>query len=704
VTTVDTTWTALLGLTAQPTAFLERLVRAAVDFVGARVGGLVTVPRDGPYVREVVVVNYPAPLADARIQRGEGLVPRVLAGRPVLVDDYAFTRTPQFLEMLPSLGPVALLPFTRDGGEVYAYVQVASFAGSPPFDRAAVALLGELIKRVNPLLPSILALRQAHRGLAVHEAAARMLDGLRRVQDIAELARRAVDGLGTSLGLGAGVVVLTTPDGGFEIAGRPESVRVGPLEQAAIEDGLLVIGPGRDTCLGLDREVAVLPLAAGDAVLGALVIAQRGPLGHFWPEELGWIERYAVRLALGIQYLRDREAQAARIDAYQRLLEGVRLISAEHELDEVLQRLVDVAIAACHARCGAVYMLDVGAGMLRQRTHGPAERASELPTELRPGEGAAGRAFAEGRTLKVRAELAADGGRLPPADSATLATPVRVGDDRVGVLMLSGASRGPLLTAANVEHLELVAAHAGTAVAAARRIEALRHTEEHLRRHVAEVEEYADMVSHDLSTPVVSVSGLTTILLDDYGDALPQGARALVERIRRAADHLALISGDLASYSQLGREGGEPEEVELLPVLREVLARIGRRVGLVDAVELPATGARLWIVRDHLQRLAENAITHGLRAAGQVEAPRLRVTLGGDEVSVLLRFDDNGAALAPEQRERAFELFRRGDTGSGSPGIGLAAVRRCAELAGGAAWIEPGTLGGSCLCVRLPRA
>jgi signal transduction histidine kinase len=735
---IESTWTALQGLVAQPTAFLERLVRAAIDTVGARIGGLVLVPPDGPYCRQIAAVNAPTPIVDARIERSEGLMPRLLQGRPVYVADYSAPRPPSLVHHLPPIGPVALWPFVRDG-EVYAYLQAAAFAGDAPFDAGACARVAELVKRANPMLPSIVALRHCNRGLAVYDAAARLLEGLRRVQETAELARRAVDGLSASLGYGSGAVVLVTPDGGFENPGRPDPVEPGALERAAMEDGQLVLGPGRETCLGVDREVAVVPLSTGDAMLGAMVIAQRSVVGHFWPEELRWIERYAVRVAFAIQFLRDRAAQAARIDTYQRLLDGVRLISAEHELDEVLQRLVDVAVAACQARAGAVYMLDAAEGTLRRRTQAIAEGAAgvALPARTRPGDGVVGRAFAEGRTLRVRADAEVDPARpltqplplidargrtVPPmpaapsddrprgtpgarSDAAVVATPIRVGDERVGVLTLAGSARGPLFTVANLEHMELVAAHAGTAVAAARRIDALRHTEADLRRHVAEVEEYAHTVSHDLRTPVVSISGLSTVLLDEYADALPEGAREIVLRIRRAADHLSLLSGDLTTYSMLGREGEIPEAVSLLEMLDDALDRLVSRVSLVDmAFDLPTTDVRLWIVRTHLERIVDNALTNALRFAGRSDAPRLRISWTGDEVSLVLRFEDNGPGIPDAQRERVFELFRRGDPRTGGTGIGLSSVRRCAELAGGAAWIERSTLGGCALCVRLPRA
>ena len=73
--------------------------------------------------------------------------------------------------------------------------------------------------------------------------------------------------------------------------------------------------------------------------------------------------------------------------------------------------------------------------------------------------------------------------------------------------------------------------------------------------------------------------------------------------------------------------------------------------------------------------------------------------------NVELRVNDEGPGLAPDQRERAFERFWRGDSSSPGTGLGLPIVRQLARLAGGDARLEVGDGGrGLAAVVLLPRA
>lgn len=63
------------------------------------------------------------------------------------------------------------------------------------------------------------------------------------------------------------------------------------------------------------------------------------------------------------------------------------------------------------------------------------------------------------------------------------------------------------------------------------------------------------------------------------------------------------------------------------------------------------------------------------------------------------------AWFEPEYREMVFKLFQRlhDDEAHPGTGIGLARVKKSAELLGGTVWMEPSPTGGSTFFVRLPR-
>ncbi|MBK0418352.1 HAMP domain-containing histidine kinase [Leucobacter sp. CSA1] len=101
-----------------------------------------------------------------------------------------------------------------------------------------------------------------------------------------------------------------------------------------------------------------------------------------------------------------------------------------------------------------------------------------------------------------------------------------------------------------------------------------------------------------------------------------------------------------------------------------------------------------------LRNLADNAARHARQRVA------IRVRAEGDRVVVTV--EDDGAGVAPDQRERVFERFFRLDEGrardAGGSGLGLAIVREVALAHGGAVSVGSGESGGAVFTLVLPAA
>jgi signal transduction histidine kinase len=109
--------------------------------------------------------------------------------------------------------------------------------------------------------------------------------------------------------------------------------------------------------------------------------------------------------------------------------------------------------------------------------------------------------------------------------------------------------------------------------------------------------------------------------------------------------------------------------------------------------------------RDRLRQVFENLLANALKYGRPASGP-MHVTIGGEAQgdAVRLFVADNGPGVPTEHRERVFGLFERLHTDSDGSGVGLAIVRRVAEVHGGHAWIEATPGGGATFCVALPAA
>ncbi|MCW5891969.1 MAG: HAMP domain-containing histidine kinase [bacterium] len=208
-------------------------------------------------------------------------------------------------------------------------------------------------------------------------------------------------------------------------------------------------------------------------------------------------------------------------------------------------------------------------------------------------------------------------------------------------------------------------------------------------------------LSHELRTPLNVILGLSEMATetDDLAEA-----RELIGGVRRAGERLASLVSDLLAARDVS---GGPLRVVPVPLLVRELQR-------ATAGLRPAPGVRLrWpsrvpalAVRCHageltgaLSYLLVNAVQftrHGLVA--------LEVERRGRTVRFVVR--DTGVGIAPEDRERVFELFRHGESREEQLGlgVGLYVARRTIEAIGGVLEVESTPGVGSAFTAVLPLA
>lgn len=214
-------------------------------------------------------------------------------------------------------------------------------------------------------------------------------------------------------------------------------------------------------------------------------------------------------------------------------------------------------------------------------------------------------------------------------------------------------------------------------------------------------------VSHDLRTPLASITLLAEALLAEPGGLAPEPA-ALVQQLRGQVATLTHLANGLADLDRIesGRAPFRLEDVALAPMVDEALLSVGPLLaerGLRAEVRVPP-GLRVLADRPHVVRLIVNLVDNARHASPRGAPVEIGAAAepGGD---VRLWVADDGPGIAPSERQRVFERFYRGDrarVGAGS-GLGLAIAKHIAEGHGGAIWVDdplPGRLGAT-VCVRL---
>jgi signal transduction histidine kinase len=218
-----------------------------------------------------------------------------------------------------------------------------------------------------------------------------------------------------------------------------------------------------------------------------------------------------------------------------------------------------------------------------------------------------------------------------------------------------------------------------------------------LERSNADLEQFAYVASHDLSSPLRSVSSFSRMLSQRYSGRIDDEADRWVGFIEEGVERLQRIIDDLLRYSRVNQNELHPEPTDLGEVLEEVERSLAQaleeRGAEITSDELPTVLAEPTHVSQVLQNLIMNAITYVAPGV----APRVHVSARSEGAMCRISVTDNGVGVEPEHMERIFKMFQRlhDDREHAGSGIGLAISKKIVERHGGRIEVEAHPGGGS---------
>lgn len=197
--------------------------------------------------------------------------------------------------------------------------------------------------------------------------------------------------------------------------------------------------------------------------------------------------------------------------------------------------------------------------------------------------------------------------------------------------------------------------------------------------------EFTANVSHELKTPLTSISGFAEIIRD--GIAQPQDVTRFAGMICKEAARLIALVNDILELSQLDEKQnlGQKEQVSLLPMLRGLVndfSMAAQKKNLTlepsgDAAEIEAYPT---LLREMFFNLIDNAIKY------TPEGGHVSASIENAQDQVICRISDNGIGIPKEHQAHVFERFYRVDKShsraTGGTGLGLAIVKHVAQLHG----------------------
>ena len=242
----------------------------------------------------------------------------------------------------------------------------------------------------------------------------------------------------------------------------------------------------------------------------------------------------------------------------------------------------------------------------------------------------------------------------------------------------------------SVEHGEIVGA-----VITFKNIAERKHAEEikekllrNLEHVNNELQEFAYIVAHDLKEPVRGVSSLALWIAEDYASLFDDNGRAQMQLLIDNTRRMHRLIDGILSYCRVGREKAELSRLELGEVVGEVI----NSFKIPDNIRVHAEGGLpvVYFFRLHLEQVLQNLIGNAIKHLGKPDGEVVVYCRDAGEVWELC-VKDNGVGIEERHFHRIFKLFqvlKKEENYADSTGIGLALVKKIADIHGEEVWVE----------------
>ncbi|MEC4817038.1 MAG: ATP-binding protein [Scytonema sp. PMC 1069.18] len=215
-----------------------------------------------------------------------------------------------------------------------------------------------------------------------------------------------------------------------------------------------------------------------------------------------------------------------------------------------------------------------------------------------------------------------------------------------------------------------------------------------LERRNQELSSFAYAASHDLKEPLRGIYNYSTVLLEDYAQAIGEDGIEYLQTLVSLSQRMEALINALLRLSQLGQAELNLQATNLNELLDQVIYvfRASRPQASLDirvCKPLPTIQCDPVLVSEVFTNLIVNAFKYNNKTEKWVEIGFLNTQETHSSIIVYVR--DNGIGIPKHHYQNIFRLFKRlysQEKYGGGTGAGLAIAKKIVELHGGNIWVD----------------
>ncbi|MGC8785876.1 MAG: ATP-binding protein, partial [Anaerolineae bacterium] len=382
------------------------------------------------------------------------------------------------------------------------------------------------------------------------------------------------------------------------------------------------------------------------------------------------------------------------------------------DLDELLKQVLQVAVQETAANIGVLMLKDETDGRL-EICGLVTERGAQPPRqEYRINEQLAWNALQSEQPLIWRAGPGQGSFFVSEAVNKRITTavalPLVVKGEKIGILGLAKEKKEHAFVRSDLELLSVLASQAAIAIQNARLFTRLRNAYEQLKELDRMKSDFISTVSHELRSPLHSISGYVQLLLD--GKAPDKATQQeCLEIVYRQTQHLTNLINDLLDASRMESASLvlQKEPVQMYLAVQEVLADLQP---LAEQAQITLTNhltPDLPVVfgdKERLKQVVRNLVHNAIKFTPKGGHVTISATVEPGRIVVSVQ--DDGIGIPAEALPRLFERFYQVDSSStrraGGTGLGLYICKQIVTAHGGEIWVKSQVGKGSTFSFTLP--
>jgi len=213
-------------------------------------------------------------------------------------------------------------------------------------------------------------------------------------------------------------------------------------------------------------------------------------------------------------------------------------------------------------------------------------------------------------------------------------------------------------------------------------------------------------VAHDLKTPVVSLQGLSSMLIGDYESSIDDNSKMYIQRIQKNSEQIGILIEDLIELSNVYRKRGKLQKVDVSDVISDAAHRLSAQMK-DNGTDLTIKGNMpvLQCDREAIGKVFINLIDNANKFIGENNINRT-IEVGYNSVNGYHKFyvKDNGIGIDAKYHKKIFESFQKLDSKeTRGTGLGLSLTKRIIEAYDGDIWVNSESGKGTTVFFTLPK-